>query len=102
MVNLNTVIGIKRQTSEITSAAIFYYCSRFHNGHPFCKAGAATKIRGCALYFCGPRGVLDPLEAFKSIEEKMISRGYEPAARVEWEKGGSMMRHASSDLVPEW
>ena len=88
-----------------TSVGIFYYLYRsgFRSGHRFCKAGAATKIQGRMLYFLGPSGVLDPLEAFKTIEEKMISKGCEPVAIVEWEKGGSMMRRASSDLlVPEW
>ena len=87
-----------------TSVGIFYYLYRsgFPSGHRFCSAGAATKIQGRTLYFLGPSGVLDPLEAFKTIEEKMISKGCELVAIVEWEKGGSMMRRASSDLlVPE-
>ena len=45
---------------------------------------------GYSLVFYGPQGELDPLKAFKVIEAKMISRGCELVAVVEWEKRGTV------------
>ena len=77
-----------------TSVGIHFCRSQWCRGLGFCKAGVATEIRGHTLVFCGPKGELDPLAALKTIQAKMISRGCELFAIVEWEKGGSMP-HAS-------
>ena len=66
-----------------TRVGIHYYRSKSCNRLVFWKAGAATKIHGNTLAFYGPRGELDPLEAFKSIQAKMIHRGYALVAIVE-------------------
>ena len=71
--------------SIYTHFGIHYYRSKRCNSLPYCQAGAATNIRGNSLTFCGPRGGLDPLEAFKTIQAKMICRGCELVAIVEWE-----------------
>ena len=75
-----------------TSFGIHYYRSKYRNSCSlgFVKAGVATKIDALQLQFYGSRGELDPLEAFKTIEAKIISRGCELIAIVEWEKGASM------------
>ena len=75
-----------------TSVGIYYYRSSSGNTVGFCRAGAATKTDGQTLLFYGPCHELDPLEAFMAIEIKMKSKGYEPVAIVEWEKGGSLRR----------
>ena len=69
---------------------IHYYRLECSNSLGFCKAGAVTTICGHQMYFFGPRGELDPLEAFEIIQAKMRSRGCELVAIVEWEKGASM------------
>ena len=75
-----------------TSVGIHYYRSKSGKSSSlrFVKAGIATKIDGHQLQFYGSCGELDPLEAFKTIEAKIISRGCELVAIVEWEKGASM------------
>ena len=75
-----------------TSVGIHYYRSKSGKSSSLglAKAGIATKIDGHQLQFNGSRGELDPLEAFKTIEAKIISRGCELVAIVEWEKGASM------------
>ena len=73
-----------------TSVGIHYYRSKSCESLGLCNAGAATNIRGHSLVFYGPQGEPDPLEAFKAIEAKMISRGCEPIAIVEWEGGSSL------------
>ena len=73
--------------SICTQLGIHYYRSKCCNSLGLCKAGAATKIHGNSLAFYGPCGELDPLEAFESIQAKMIHRGYALVAIVEWEKG---------------
>ena len=70
-----------------TFVGIYFYRSRCCNSLGFSKAGVATEIRGHKLYFYGPRGELNPLEALKTIQDKIISRGCELLAIVEWEKG---------------
>ena len=82
-----------------TSVGIHYYRSKYRNSCSlgFAKAGVATKIDGHQLQFYGSCGELDPLEAFKTIEAKIISRGYELVAIVEWEKGASM--HSGGQTV---
>ena len=72
--------------SIYTHFGIHYYRSICGKSLAFGKAGAATKIRGNSLAFGGPRGELDSVEALKTIETKMASRGYELVAIVEWEK----------------
>ena len=72
-----------------TSVGIHYYRSK-PRSLVFARAGVATKIGGHQLQFYGSCGELDPLEAFKAIEAKIISRGCELIAIVEWEKGASM------------
>lgn len=83
-----------------TRVGIHYYRSKSCSSFAFWKAGAATEIRGNSLVFYGPRGELDPLEAFKSIQASMYYRGYELVAIVEWEKGSSIP-HANSDFVAQ-
>ena len=75
-----------------TSVGIHYYRSKYRNSCSlgFAKAGVATKINGHQLQIFVSCGELDPLEAFKTIEAKIISRGCELVAIVEWEKGASM------------
>ena len=75
-----------------TSVGIHYYRSKSGKSSSlgFVKAGIATKIDGHQLQFYGSCGELDPLEAFKTIEAKIISRGCELVAIVDWEKGASM------------
>ena len=82
-----------------TSVGIHYYRSKYGNicSLGFVKAGIVTKIDGHQLKFYGACGELDPLEAFKTIEAKIISRGCELVAIVEWEKGASM--HDSGHTV---
>ena len=82
-----------------TSVGIHYYRSKYRNSCSlrFVKSGVATKIDGHQLQIYGSRGELDPLEAFKTIEAKIISRGCELVATVEWEKGASM--HAGGQTV---
>ena len=86
--------------ASYTSLGIYYYRSSLRNPVGFCRAGAATRIQWHHLIFYGPCNELDPLEAFKAIETKMKSKGFEPVAIVEWEKGGSL-RRARSDLLAE-
>ena len=59
------------------------------------SAGAATKQSGYTKVFCGPSRELDPCQALKMIEAKMVSKGCSLVAIVEWEKGSSTL-HASS------
>ena len=59
------------------------------------SGGAATKQSGYTKVFCGPRCELDPFQALKMIEAKMVSKGCSLVAIVEWEKGRSTL-HASS------
>ena len=75
-----------------TAAGIRYYRSKPGNSHSlvFARAGVATTIDGHQLQYYGCCGELDPLEAFNAIEAKIISRGCELIAIVEWEKGASM------------
>ena len=82
-----------------TSVGIHYYRSNYRNSCSlgFVKAGVATKIDGHQLHFYGSCCELDPLEAFKTIEAKIISRRCELVAIVEWEKGASM--HDSGQTV---
>ena len=77
-----------------TCLGIQYYRSQSCKRLPFSKAGVRTKIHGHKLAFSGPRGEIDVLDAFKVIESKMISKGLELVAVVEWEKRGS--RHVLS------
>ena len=72
-----TVVGIHFYRSESVSLA-------------FGTTGVLTKIHGHRLSFSGPRNKLDPVEAYKTIQAKMISTGCELVAVVEWEKGSSM------------
>ena len=53
------------------------------------SAGAATRHNGYTKVFYGPRQELDPLEALKTIQAKMISRGCELVAIVEWDNSSS-------------
>ena len=76
-------------------AGIYYFRSKSCKSLGLCKSGAAMQTRGYQLYFLGPRGELDLLEAFKTIQAKMVFRGYELVAIVEWEKGP---RHAPARL----
>ena len=82
-----------------TSVGIHYYRSKYGNSCSlgFARAGVATKIDGHQLQFYGSCGELDPLEAFKTIEAKIIFRGCELVAIVEWEKGASL--HDSCQTV---
>ena len=73
-----------------TSAGIFVHVSTSPEHLQFSSVGAATAQRGHALVFYGPCGELDPLEAFQTIEEKMISRGCERVAILEWAKADSV------------
>ena len=68
-----------------TSVGTHYYQSKSCSRLGFVKAGVATKIHGYALDFYGPCGELDPLEALKAIQAKMVSRGCKLVAIVEWE-----------------
>ena len=79
-------------------AGVHFYVSKSPEYLQLSKAGAGTAQRGRALVFYGPCGELDPLEAFKTIEAKMISRGCVLVAGVEWEKGASIADVASSSL----
>ena len=72
-----------------TLAGIYYFRSKSCKSLGLCNAGAAMQTRGYQLYFYGPCGEVDVLEAFKTIQAKMVLRGYELVAIVEWEKGGS-------------
>ena len=81
-----------------TCLGINYYRAKACERLAFSEAGVRTKIRGHTLVFCGPRGELDPLDAFKTIEAKMISRGCELVAVVEWEKGAFVADDASLSL----
>ena len=76
------------------SIGIYFYRSKLGNNVRFCMAGAATKMQGHRLRFCAPRDELDLLEAFKTIEFKMKSEGFELVGIMEWEKGGSLRRAA--------
>ena len=70
-----------------TSVGIYYYRSKRGNSLAFCNVGARTQIQGHSLLFYGPQSELDPLGALKTIQAKMISRGCELVAIVEWEEG---------------
>ena len=70
-----------------TLAGIYYFRSKFCKSLGLCNAGAAMQTRGHQLSFCGPCGEVDVLEAFKTIHARMVLRGYELVAIVEWEKG---------------
>ena len=89
---IKTVLFDELWLAIYTSVGIHYYRSKYGNSCSlgFVKAGVATKIDGHQLQFNGSCGELDPLEAFKTIEAKIISRGCELVAIVEWEKGASM------------
>ena len=78
-----------------TGAGIHYYRSTSCERLGLRNAGAETKIHGHGLCFLGPRGELDPLEAFRVIEAKMVLRGCELVAVMEWEKGRSMQDNAT-------
>ena len=75
-----------------TPVGIHYYRSKYRNSCSlgFAKSGVGMKINGHQLQVFGSCGELDPLEAFKTIEAKIASRGYELVGIVEWEKGASM------------
>ena len=89
---IKTVLFDELWLAIYTSVGIHYYRSKSGKSSSlgFVKAGIATKIDGHQLQFNGSCGELDPLEAFKTIEAKIISRGCELLAIVEWEKGASM------------
>ena len=79
-------------------AGVHFYVSKSPEHLQLSKAGAGTAQRGHALVFSGPRCDLDPLETFKVIEAKMLSRGCELVAILEWEKGASVADDASLSL----
>ena len=73
-----------------TLAGIYYFRSKScKKSLGLCNAWAAMQTRGYQLSFCGPCGEVDLLEAFKTIQAKIVLRGYELVAIVEWEKGSS-------------
>ena len=96
---IKTVLFDELWLAIYTSVGIHYYRSKYRNSCSlgFAKAGVATKIDGHQLQFYGSRGELDPLEAFKTIEAKIVFRGCELVAIVEWEKGASL--HDSCQTV---
>ena len=53
------------------------------------SAGAETRHNGYSKVFYGPHKQLDPLEALKTIQAKMLSRGCELVAIVEWDNSSS-------------
>ena len=79
-------------------AGVRFYVSKSPEHLQLANAGIATVQRGHALVFCGPRGQLDPLEAFETIEAKMISTGCELVAILEWELGAFLANDASLSL----
>ena len=79
-------------------AGVHFYVSKSPQLLQLSNAGAATAQRGHVLVFCGPRCALDPLETFKVIEAKMLSRGCELVAILEWEKGASVADDATLSL----
>ena len=79
-----------------TLVGIYYFRSKSSKSLGLCNTGAAMQTRGHQLYFYGPRGEVDVLEAFKTIQAKIVLRGYELVAIVEWEKG-SPTRYSGSD-----
>ena len=66
-----------------TLVGIYYFRSKSCKSLGLCNAGAAMQTQGHQLYFYGPRGEVDLLEAFKTIQAKMALRGYELVAIVE-------------------
>ena len=74
-----------------TSVGIHYYRSKCGSSLAFSTAGAATEVDGHQLSLYGPRGELDGLEALKTIQATMISKGCELVAILRWEKRGSTL-----------
>ena len=66
---------------------IHFYRSESIQALGLASCGAATAHAGFQKSFTAPRGEGDPLKALKAIEAKMISKGCQLVAVVEWEKG---------------
>ena len=67
---------------------IHFYRSSSPERLRFWAAGVATQHSGLQQGFSGPCGEFDPMNAFKIIEAKIISKGFEPVALVTWDKRG--------------
>ena len=78
------------------SVGIHYYRLKCRNSPDFGNTGGVTNRHGRLLAFFGPQGELDPLEALKAIQAKMMSRGCELVAFVYWEKGPSTPHHGEA------
>ena len=76
-------------------SGIYYFRSKSCKSLGLCNTTAAMQTGGHQLFFYGPGGELDLSEAFKTIQAKMVLRGYELVAIVEWEKGSSTRKPGS-------
>lgn len=66
---------------------------RFYRSHSFntlnlVTNGIATKHQGFQAWVYGPRRKEDPLKALQVIDEKMVSKGCDLVAFVQWDEGG--------------
>ena len=75
---------------------VHFYRAKALDRLPLATNGIATQHSGLELQVRGPKNEGDPLEALRRIGEKMVLRGCELLATVQWQSGLLAIKRLSS------